>query len=66
MTHIIEDREGLADDLMGLMAFDVDYEANSAGIVLATRIVKALFGRQSGGHQPVYVVLTHHPASNKN
>jgi len=48
MTEVEQDGQGLADDLVGLLALDVDYEAYAAGVVLKTGVVKALLGRQSG------------------
>ena len=48
MAEVEQDGQGLADDLVGLLALDVDYEAYAAGVVLEAGVVKALLGRQSG------------------
>ena len=60
VAHIVEDRQRLADYLMGLAPLDVHDEADSAGIVLEPRIVQALLGRQSSLHLPVCKMVTHH------
>jgi hypothetical protein len=60
VAHIIEDRERLVYDLMGLPSLDVDYEADSAGIVFHSGIVQALRSRRAGAHPSVIMVLTHH------
>ena len=40
-----EDLEALADDVVGLFAFEVANEANAAGFVFKPRIIQSLFGR---------------------
>ena len=45
MIEILQHRERLLDDLVGLFTFDIDHEADAAGVVLETRIVQPLFRR---------------------
>ena len=47
MIEILQDHERLLDDFVRLFALDIDDKADAAGIVFETRIVKALFGRQT-------------------
>jgi hypothetical protein len=42
MIEVDEDRKRLANDLMGLYAFHVNYEPDAAGIVLELRIIETL------------------------
>jgi len=58
MPEVDQDRQRIADDRMGLPAFDVDHEADSTGIVLVLRVVKALFGRQPGEREAALRALT--------
>ena len=44
MVQIHQHCERLAHDLIGFPAFDVDHEANAAGLVLVAGIVQTLFG----------------------
>ncbi len=60
VAHVVEDRERLAHDLVGLPSLDVDHETDAAGVVLPRGIVQALSGRQAGGDLPALLVLTHH------
>ena len=45
VIEILQDRQCLLDDFMGLLPFDVDDEPDTTGIVLKPRIIKTLFGR---------------------
>ena len=45
MIEVLQNRQRLLNDLMGFFTFDMDHEADAAGVVLETRIVQALFGR---------------------
>jgi hypothetical protein len=47
MEEVLENREGLADDLVGLAPLDVHDEPDAAGLVLVGGIVKALCGRDA-------------------
>jgi hypothetical protein len=42
------------------MAFDVDDEANSAGVALELRIVESLSGRESNGRKRMELVRGFH------
>ena len=48
MVEIQKDLQGLANDGMGFLAFDIDDETNSAGFVFELGIVQALLWRRSG------------------
>ena len=48
VVQVDQHGHGLADDLVGFLALDVDDKADAAGIVLEGGIVEALFGRQAG------------------
>jgi hypothetical protein len=45
MIQVLQHRQRLLDDLMGLLPFDIDNESDAAGIVLKSGIIKSLFGR---------------------
>ena len=47
MRQIDEDFESLEDDLVRLLAFDVDHEAKTAGIVLITGVLQTLLHGES-------------------
>jgi len=42
VSQVLEDLDTVANDLMGLTPLDVHHQAHAAGVVLVTRIVKAL------------------------
>jgi hypothetical protein len=44
MLHVVEHGEGVLDDLVGLAAFDVNNEADPAGIVFIRRVIEPLRG----------------------
>jgi hypothetical protein len=48
MQEVDEQLQSLMHDGVRLLPFDVDDEADAAGIVLAARIVQALGGRGAG------------------
>ena len=48
MVQVDKDIQGLADDLVGLLAFDVHEEPDPAGIMLMLRVVKSLLWRRLG------------------
>ncbi len=53
MAQVVQDGQGLSDDLVRLFPLDVDHEADAAGVVLMPGIVKALFfGRHKMGPCP--------------
>ena len=45
VIEILQHRERLLDDLVGLFTFDIDNKPNAAGVVLKLRIVEALLRR---------------------
>ena len=45
VIEILQHRERLLDDLVGLFTFDMNHEADAAGVVLETRIIQPLFRR---------------------
>ena len=45
VIEILQHRQRLLDDLVGLFTFDMNDEADAAGVVLETRIIKPLFRR---------------------
>ena len=42
VRQVDEDLDALEDDVVGLLAVDVDHEADAAGVVLVARIVEPL------------------------
>ena len=44
MVEVLEDGQGLLDELVGCVALDVDNKADTAGVVLKRRVVQALLG----------------------
>ena len=45
VLQVMQDLDGLLNDVVRLAALDVDDEADAAGVVLELRIVKPLLGR---------------------
>jgi len=43
MVEVKEDRQRLADDLVGFFPFDIYHEADTTGIMFELRIVESLF-----------------------
>ena len=49
MGQVFENLQSLADDVVRFLAFNVDHEANAAGIVFICRIIETLRWRQAIG-----------------
>ncbi len=47
MREIDEDLQAFGDNVVRLLALNIDYEANAAGVVLVARVVESLSGGKS-------------------
>ena len=45
VVEVLQDLDGLLEDLVRLASLDVDDEADAAGVVLELRVVESLLGR---------------------
>ncbi len=59
MVEIDEDGDGVADDLVGFLALDVDDKADPAGLMFKLRVVKTLLGRPTGRRSRHFLWRTH-------
>ena len=60
VQEVLQDREGLADDRVGLAALDVHHEADPAGVVLVGRVVQALRrGEPRARHRRHAMIVRH-------
>jgi hypothetical protein len=57
VIEIAQHLQGLLDDLVGGASLDMDDEADAAGVMLETRVIEALPGRQAVGIQ---AAIVHH------
>ena len=59
MVQVDKDLQGVAHQLVGLLAFHVDDKAQPARIVLELRIIKTLFGRRTKAHRDGLISFRH-------
>jgi hypothetical protein len=59
MIQIDEHGDGVADDLVGFLALDVDDKPHPARFVLILRVVQTLLGRPSGWRSRRFQFLAH-------
>src|SRR5262245_2679590 len=54
VIEVLQNRQSFFDDFVGFLNLDIDDESNATSIVLKTRIIEALFGREVGNfHIPI-------------